>query len=208
MVMSIKRALVRVALTWDAAKPAGSQKIRLSDEEIRDNWVALADALNREHIFPGTEGVDAGIHKVPVGNSNPSGYEGRLAIANNLLNWYSNGAWRTLIPAGTKMAFFQASVPTGWTQDTSVNDKVLRVVSGTGGGSGGSWTISGISVSSSASTESQSVWVSSTATFAPGSTTAVTGIGTGWHSHNISSTAASNGTWRPAYIDVVIGAKD
>jgi len=206
--MSIKRALVRVALTWDAAKPAGSQKIRLSDEEIRANWVALADALNREHIFPGTEGVDAGIHKVPVGTSNPSGYEGRLAIANNLLNWYSNGAWRTLIPAGTKMAFFQASVPTGWTQDTSVNDRVLRVVSGTGGGSGGSWTISGISVSSESNIVLQNVWVSSTENFAPGSIPGVTAINSAGHSHNITSTAASNGTWRPAYIDVVIGAKD
>jgi len=40
-------------------------------------------------------------------------------------------------PSGTKLSFFQASAPTGWTQDTSNNDKVLRVVSGTGGGTGG-----------------------------------------------------------------------
>ncbi len=48
---------------WDKNKPAGNQKIRLSDEEIRANWAALEDALSREHIFPGTEGVDAGEHK-------------------------------------------------------------------------------------------------------------------------------------------------
>lgn len=41
-------------------------------------------------------------------------------------------------PAGTKMLFAQASAPTGWTKDTTHNDKALRVVSGTGGGSGGS----------------------------------------------------------------------
>jgi len=41
------------------------------------------------------------------------------------------------MPSGTKVAFFQASAPTGWTQDTGNNDKVLRVVSGTGGGTGG-----------------------------------------------------------------------
>jgi len=39
---------------------------------------------------------------------------------------------------GTKMAFFQASAPTGWTQDVTNNDAMLRVVSGTGGGVGGS----------------------------------------------------------------------
>jgi len=40
-------------------------------------------------------------------------------------------------PSGTKMVFFQASAPTGWTQDTANNDAMLRVVSGTGGGTGG-----------------------------------------------------------------------
>ena len=38
------------------------------------------------------------------------------------------------MPSGTIVAFFQASAPTGWTQNTTHNDKMLRVVSGTGGG--------------------------------------------------------------------------
>lgn len=46
------------------------------------------------------------------------------------------------IPSGTKMFFYQASAPTGWTQDTTHNDKALRVVSGAGGGSGGSLSLS------------------------------------------------------------------
>ena len=46
------------------------------------------------------------------------------------------------IPDGSVMAFFQASAPTGWTQVTTQNDKVLRVVSGTGGGTGGDWAMS------------------------------------------------------------------
>jgi hypothetical protein len=37
-------------------------------------------------------------------------------------------------PSGTVMSFFQASAPTGWTQNVTYNDAVLRVVSGTGGG--------------------------------------------------------------------------
>jgi hypothetical protein len=41
------------------------------------------------------------------------------------------------VPSGTKMMFYQASAPTGWTKSTSHNDKALRVVSGSGGGSGG-----------------------------------------------------------------------
>jgi hypothetical protein len=43
----------------------------------------------------------------------------------------------TPIPIGTVMSFFQAAAPVGWTQVTTHNNKALRVVSGTGGGSGG-----------------------------------------------------------------------
>ena len=39
--------------------------------------------------------------------------------------------------SGTKMTFFQSAAPTGWTQNTDDNDKALRVVSGTGGSTGG-----------------------------------------------------------------------
>jgi hypothetical protein len=45
-------------------------------------------------------------------------------------------------PSGTKVVFAQASAPTGWTQDTSNNDKALRVVSGAGGGTGGTHAFS------------------------------------------------------------------
>jgi hypothetical protein len=44
----------------------------------------------------------------------------------------------TLIPSGTIMSFFQATAPVGWTQVTAHNNKALRIVSGAGGGSGGS----------------------------------------------------------------------
>lgn len=42
-----------------------------------------------------------------------------------------------LIPPGSKMLFYQASAPAGWTKLTTDNNKTLRVVSGSGGGSGG-----------------------------------------------------------------------
>lgn len=41
-------------------------------------------------------------------------------------------------PSGTICIFVQAAAPTGWTKNTTHNDKALRVVSGTGAGSGGS----------------------------------------------------------------------
>lgn len=42
----------------------------------------------------------------------------------------------TGFPRGTRMLFQQSSAPTGWTKDTSHNDKALRVVSGAVGGGG------------------------------------------------------------------------
>lgn len=50
-------------MVWDKNKPQGSIKLRFLDDQCRDNFAALEDALSREHIFPGTEGVDAGKHK-------------------------------------------------------------------------------------------------------------------------------------------------
>jgi len=39
---------------------------------------------------------------------------------------------------GTDAIFFQSAAPSGWTKNTSHNNKALRVVTGTGGGNGGS----------------------------------------------------------------------
>ena len=46
--------------------------------------------------------------------------------------------------SGTKMSFYQASAPTGWTKDTTsaLNDAVLRIVTGSGGATGGSTAFS------------------------------------------------------------------
>jgi hypothetical protein len=49
-------------------------------------------------------------------------------------------------PKGTTLLFWQASAPLGWTKITTQNDKLLRVVSGTGGplGGGGSNAFSSV----------------------------------------------------------------
>jgi len=49
-------------MSWDKDKPAGSQKVRLADDDIRANNAALEDALYRNHVFPGVEGSTAGRH--------------------------------------------------------------------------------------------------------------------------------------------------
>jgi hypothetical protein len=41
-------------------------------------------------------------------------------------------------PSGTTLPFYQAAAPTGWTQNVTFNDYMLRVVNTAGGGSGGS----------------------------------------------------------------------
>jgi hypothetical protein len=43
-----------------------------------------------------------------------------------------------IVPQNSLSVFYQANAPTGWTRSTAHNNKALRVVSGTGGGSGGS----------------------------------------------------------------------
>jgi hypothetical protein len=64
------------------------------------------------------------------------GSSGNLLTSNGT-TWTSSPA-PNAIPSGTVMLFYQASAPTGWTQVTTQNNKALRVVSGTGGGTGGS----------------------------------------------------------------------
>lgn len=42
-----------------------------------------------------------------------------------------------IVPQTSVSVFYQSAAPTGWAQSTAHNDKALRVVSGAGGGSGG-----------------------------------------------------------------------
>lgn len=124
------------------------------------------------------------------------------------------------VPAGSKVAFFQAAAPTGWTQDTSVNDVVLRAVSGSGGVGGGDWTISGLTVEGHAlsidempahshsytppSANYASITAGATITRVGAAAQTGSQGGGAAHSHGLSA----DGNWRPAYIDVIIASKD
>ena len=139
-------------------------------------------------------------------------------------------------PSGTKMVFFQASAPTGWTQDTANNDKALRVVSGTGGGAGGSTGFSSAFThthSDSFASAAHTLTTSEIPSHAHGiygvendgggggagerptrgsalmsSTNLVESVGGGGsHSHTLSGSVTS-ATIAPYYIDVIVCSKD
>jgi hypothetical protein len=55
---------------------------------------------------------------------------------------------RGIFPQSTAWIFYQASAPTGWTKSTSHDNKALRVVSGTGGGSAGTRSFTSMMTSS------------------------------------------------------------
>lgn len=90
-----------------------------------------------------------------------------LADANNSINSFY---W--LYPAGTRKFFFQANAPTGWTKVTTHNNKALRVVSGTGGGSGGTTNFTTV-LSSASGNFVTSVNDTFTINLAPGTTSNV-----------------------------------
>ena len=72
----------------------------------------------------------------PIGPTGPTGSTGPTGPTG------PTGAVGGPFPQGTVQLFYQAAAPTGWTKSTTHNNKGLRVVSGDGGGSGGSqnWT--------------------------------------------------------------------
>ena len=95
------------------------------------------------------------------------------------------GVLERYIPANTRMVFYQAAAPVGWTLVASVNDRLLRVVSGAGGGTGGQWEISGLTVGGAALTVDQ----------VPSHTHGAGTLGTGQaggHSHTISRAIGSS----------------
>lgn len=129
---------------------------------------------------------------------------------------------------GTKMSFAQAAPPLNWTLDSSVLDAVLRTAS-VGGGSGGSWLVSGFSAASHALTVGElpahhhtvgngspgnaqfQIFVGANGgNNLPGGANATitpftddTGGNQG-HTHVVTN----DGSWRPAYLDMVVGIKN
>ncbi len=92
-------------------------------------------------------GGDATIDAGDIGLWNDGGVLKTRTGTGSVATLASTGDITEPFPAGTRMLFHQATTPPGWTQATNVNDRVMRVVSGgSGGGTGGNWTISGLNV--------------------------------------------------------------
>lgn len=134
-------------------------------------------------------------------------------------------------PATTAMVFFQAAAPTGWTQDTDNDDKALRVVSGSGGGTGGTQGLSSPpSTAHTHATSAHTLIISEIAahthTVARDNTSGgaseadagsggaplsdiITGSTGGGGSHAHGVTASDGPTaFAPQYIDVIVCTKD
>jgi len=156
-----------------------------------------------------------------VGNGAAFAIETPSAARSSLDVVQTANIFKHAFPVGTKAIFFQAAAPTGWTQDVTQNDKVLRVVSGAGGGSAGSWTITGVTVDGHVLLVGEMPRHQHSTTAVPGTTLnagggaqrepfAAVSISSSFagndesHTHGLTSDAA----WRPAYIDVIICTKD
>jgi len=121
------------------------------------------------------------------------------------------------IPPGTRMLFAQAGAPTGWTQDSSVNDRVIRVVRGPGNGVGGSWKLTGLTHAHThdyqGTTDSAPIGNNQRLRFQSGSsrTSIPTLSGQPYQGETTppdSSTVVSDALWRPPYLDVIACRKN
>ena len=126
---------------------------------------------------------------------------------------------------GTKALFVQATAPIGWTQDTSQSDRLLRIADTTvspdevGGATGGSWTISGVTVDGHALTSAEMPSHTHSVPLAGAGSNTVKKIDApsttiGSDNTVISGSSGSNdahthgltadGVWRPAYQNVIV----
>ena len=138
---------------WDISTPPGSEVRGRGASRIREMKEALQEALRGgltdgvEGVFPGAAPLTAPLFRyrgrTGTAAARPAAASGGLyfnATRNSLQR--SNGtSWEdlvTMIPAGSVKAWFQATAPAGWTKKTDQTGKALRVVSGEGGGAGGS----------------------------------------------------------------------
>lgn len=102
----------------------------------------------------------------------------------------------TIASAGTRAFFLQGTTPQGWSRDTSISDRVVRLVSGARAPNAGSWTVSGLSVASHGHTVTTANRTTDSPTNPRG-----TGI------NAAAPAVSSDGSWRPAHHDCQVASR-
>jgi hypothetical protein len=109
----------------------GDDHLRLLKSTIKATFPNVSGAVLPTHTeLNYVDGVTSSIQtqldaKAVLASANT--FTGNQTINGNLT---VSGAVSGVFPSGTKMLFQQTAAPTGWTKDTTHNDKALRVVSG------------------------------------------------------------------------------
>jgi len=215
---------------FDDPNPSDDAVVSQFPANERASRLAITQAFEVEHH----EGT--GRHQIPAGNDaardaitdwqQGSFWWSTQAAIRKLqrqINAASPFAWEEVagdspaFGAGTRIVFDQDTAPTGWTRDTTINDRVIRIVSGSRV-HGGSWTISGVTVDSHVLTTAQMPSHSHVHGVDPGAggaggsgvmglgaslSTQATGGG-GSHTHGLTA----DGNWRPSQRDMIIASKD
>lgn len=150
------------------ATPADNENISLGAGRIRDLKINIRERAGIDHSWGDAQ--DDGkhnqvtLHALSVTPTTPTSTDGCVfskQVAGNTELFFRDSAGRLVqitnigavaapspFPSGTVMLFAQSAPPSGWTQVTSNTDRMLRLVNDSSGGAvGGSWTISGTSLS-------------------------------------------------------------
>lgn len=218
-------------MVWDITTPLGTEAVSNGDDRIRelkeDVQTALRgdDADGVEAKFPGSDTANPVFrYRGLKGTTGARPAAGQYGLyfdqTRNALQRDNGSSWddiATVIPVGTATVFYQAAAPIGWTKIVTQDDKALRVVSGTGGSSGGTLPMSG-GVSHSHTVTSHTHTFSATTSTPSATTTADAGVNAAiplsTHTHTVSGTsgaaAPTTDTQAPvlAYIDVLLCSKD
>lgn len=214
-------AMIDAANTWTAAQ-VFNDSVSVSHLTV-PQWRLVISGLLRGRLLGESDSTR-------VDYINTSGIvKGRVIVGDTTLQFFDGSTTRNIgvLDSGlkvvqlaggnvNKLPWYQAAAPTGWVKDTSQNDKAMRVVSGTGGGSGGSRALSSAVVGGTALSTNQlnahshtvaysTVSVEGLMPSSPVSVVSALGVGAG--SGNTSSVGADlthDHALALAYIDLII----
>mgnify|MGYP000206255335 CR=1 FL=1 len=144
--IGLKAPIASPTFTGNIGMPNGSIDRAMIGADQVDGSKIEDDSINSEHIADGAidlahmsansvdsdQYVDGSVDDAHISGMAASKLTGALPAISG-----ANLTGVDPFPSGTVMVFYQTAAPTGWTKSTSHNDKALRVVSGNGGGNGG-----------------------------------------------------------------------